>query len=112
MSASFFRGTQLDQNVKFKDKEKELLRQWPWPPEFTQTVDLSRVQLDVIKVWIERRLAELIGEEDEIVTNLVVAELEEFQTQHFDKRLCPKMLQIKITGFLEDKAGVFMLELW
>ncbi len=43
MTASFFRGTQLDQNVKFKDKEKELLKAWKWPPEFDKPVNINKV---------------------------------------------------------------------
>ena len=43
MSAAFFRGTQIDQNVKFKDKDKELARTMKFPPEFDQQVDLKKV---------------------------------------------------------------------
>ena len=43
MSAAFFRGTQIDQNVKFKDKDKELVRQMKFPPEFDHPVDLNKV---------------------------------------------------------------------
>ncbi len=43
MAASFFRGTALDQNVKFKDKDLELTKKWQFPPEFDQHVNLSKV---------------------------------------------------------------------
>ena len=43
MSAAFFRGTGIDQNVKFKDKDKELVRSMEFPPEFDQPVDLKKV---------------------------------------------------------------------
>ena len=43
MAASFFRGTQIDQNVKFKDKEKELIKKMKWPSDFDLTVDLKKV---------------------------------------------------------------------
>lgn len=48
MAASFFRGTQLDQNVKFKDKDKELTKKWNFPPEFDTAVDLKKVSIGVI----------------------------------------------------------------
>ena len=43
MSASFFRGTQIDQNVKFKNKDRELVKQRKWPPEFDRIVDITKV---------------------------------------------------------------------
>ncbi len=43
MAASFFRGTQLDQNVKFKDKDRELTKKMNFPPEFDQPVDIAKV---------------------------------------------------------------------
>ena len=43
MAASFFRGTQLDQNVKFKDKDRELTKKMNFPPEFDKQVDISKV---------------------------------------------------------------------
>ena len=45
MSAAFFRGTGIDQNVKFKDKDKQLIRETDWPPEFEKQVDLSKVSI-------------------------------------------------------------------
>lgn len=43
MCAAFFRGTQLEQNVKFQDKEKKLIKNWKWPAIFEEKVDLKRV---------------------------------------------------------------------
>ena len=43
MAAAFFRGTGIDQNVKFKDKDKQLIKETEWPAEFDQRVDLSKV---------------------------------------------------------------------
>eukprot|EP00350_Pseudokeronopsis_sp_OXSARD2_P011508 CAMPEP_0170541234 /NCGR_PEP_ID=MMETSP0211-20121228/1018_1 /TAXON_ID=311385 /ORGANISM="Pseudokeronopsis sp., Strain OXSARD2" /LENGTH=100 /DNA_ID=CAMNT_0010843887 /DNA_START=10 /DNA_END=309 /DNA_ORIENTATION=- len=100
----------MDQNVRFKDKEKELIRQWKWPPEFDKSIDFTKVSLDVIKVWVERRMTELLGYEDELISNFVISLLEE--EPHPDNKLDPKLMQIRITGFLEDNAGVFMNELW
>jgi hypothetical protein len=54
MAASFFRGTHIDQNVKFKDKDKELTKKWKYPPEFDLSVDLKKVSIgsfsDFLKV--------------------------------------------------------------
>ena len=43
MAAAFFRGTGIDQNVKFKDKDKQLIKETEWPAEFEQPVDLTKV---------------------------------------------------------------------
>ena len=50
----------------------------------------------MIKVWIERRITELMGYEDEVVINFAISQLEEVQGP--DKRLDPKMMQISLTG--------------
>lgn len=43
MAASFFRGTQIDQNVRFKDKDKALTKGLNAPPEFSNPVNLNKV---------------------------------------------------------------------
>ena len=74
------------------------------------------MELAAIKPWITRRISELLGFEDEIVVDLCVSLLED---SSFDKKLCPKQIQLQLTGklpiilgFLEKNSGVFMLELW
>eukprot|EP00347_Sterkiella_histriomuscorum_P022550 403338068 len=111
MAASFFRGTHIDQNVKFKDKDRELTKKWKYPAEFDLSVDLKKVQLDVINSWIERRIIELMGEEDDIVIRFVISYLEDAQNTA-DQKLDPKHLQVQLTGFLEEKAQIFVKELW
>jgi len=90
MAASFFRGTQLDQNVKFKDKDLELTKKMMFPADFDKPVDISKVsnrvylstvllkvRIEVIRKWVERRIAELTGdEEDDVVPNFVISQLE------------------------------------
>ena len=53
MCSSFFRGTHLDQNVKFQDKNKKLIKEWNWPDIFDKKVDLTKVKLKPINTWIE-----------------------------------------------------------
>ena len=43
MAAAFFRGTGIEQNVKFKDKDKQLIKETEWPADFEKQVDLSKV---------------------------------------------------------------------
>ena len=51
MAAAFFRGTGIDQNVKFKDKDKQLIRETEWPPEFEKQIDLSKVSGSKLKLF-------------------------------------------------------------
>lgn len=43
MAAQFFRGTALDQNVKFKDKDKQIIASWKWPESFKDPIVLDGV---------------------------------------------------------------------
>ena len=61
-----------------------------------------------MKVWIEKRLIELMGMEDDIVINFAISLLEDSEKD----TLCPKKLQISLTGFLENNTATFVQELW
>lgn len=58
-----------------------------------------------MKPWIENRITELIGVEDEILSNLVLNMLTE-------EKVDPKEMHINLTGFLEQNTAAFMVELW
>ncbi|EEB07757.1 splicing coactivator SRRM1 [Schizosaccharomyces japonicus yFS275] len=81
--------------------------------------DMKRVNLEVLKPWIAKRIVELIGFEDEVVIDFVYSMLEEAaeeaaksddpsQTHTLD----PRKLQLNLTGFLESNAPKFVEELW
>ncbi len=63
----------------------------------------------MIKSWIKTRIIELLGFEDELVVNLAIHQLE---NSDINNPLCPKKMQINLTGFLEGNASIFMKELW
>lgn len=67
---------------------------------------MIKVNLDVMKPWITKRVQELLGVEDDVVIEFVFNQLE-------DKHPDPKMMQINLTGFLGgSKARLFIGELW
>ncbi|KAI8059395.1 PWI domain-containing protein [Gilbertella persicaria] len=103
--AGFFKGTSTDQDSRFSNKEKKLLKTMSFPPEFDQKVDMNKVNLDVIKPWISNRITELLGFEDEVIIDYTCGLLEE-------KKPDPRRIQINLTGFLESKTKVFLSELW
>jgi hypothetical protein len=49
-----------------------------------------------MKPWVERRVTELMGYEDELIINLVMSILEE--PPHPDIKLCPKKMTIDLKG--------------
>ena len=54
------------------------------------------MNLKLLRAWIERKLVEIAGIEDEVVTNLVISELEDSD----DKGPDPRRLQINLEGIL------------
>ncbi|KAI8329123.1 PWI domain-containing protein [Chlamydoabsidia padenii] len=103
--AGYFKGTSADQDSRFSNKEKKLLKSMNFPREFDQKVQIKKVNLDVIKPWIANRVTQLLGFEDELVIDFAFGLLEE-------ENLDPKRMQINLTGFLEKNTSVFMLDLW
>ena len=63
--------------------------------------------MDVIKTWMEKRIPELMGIEDDIVLVYAQGQLEECATD-VDKPFCPKKMQIMMTGFMGDAVKPFM----
>ncbi|KAI7938430.1 hypothetical protein MJO28_015350 [Puccinia striiformis f. sp. tritici] len=106
--AGFFKGTSSEQDTRFKDKEKSLLKSINFPKELDQKVDMRKVELSVMRPWITDKIMELLGFEDEVVVEYVNGLLDDPTSPIVD----PKKMQINLTGFLESKTGPFMSELW
>lgn len=99
------------QDPFLKNKQRKLFASRIWPPEFDDKVDMSRVSIEVLRPWIEKRVSELLGGEDEIVSEYCVAQLESYDP--VDRTIEPREVQINLEGFLgEPQAAVFMRELW
>jgi len=72
---------------------------------------MTRVSLESIRPWIEKRLTALLGDEDEIVNEYCIAQLEAYDP--VDRSVEPRDVQINLEGFLgELNAAIFMRELW
>ncbi|KAI4334560.1 hypothetical protein L6164_019237 [Bauhinia variegata] len=105
MSGGFFRGTSADQDTRFSNKQAKLLKSQKFAPELDHLVDMTKVNMEVIKPWITRRVTELLGFEDEVLINFIHSLLDV-------KAVNGKEVQIQITGFMEKNTGKFMKELW
>ncbi|CAF4869197.1 unnamed protein product, partial [Rotaria socialis] len=69
--AGFFKGTSAEQDSRFANKQKKLLKQMKFPDNIETKVDMSKINLDIMKPWITRRLEELLGLEDDVVIEYV-----------------------------------------
>lgn len=89
-------------------------------------VDMRKVNLQVIRPWIAKKVVELVGLEDEVVVEYAMGLLEDKQhpvsPNHIQDRCScqlrclqtpdPKKMQINLTGFLTNSTPGFMVALW
>lgn len=109
MSGIAFRGVAADQDARFANKEKKMLQKMAktFPPEYFVKADLTRVHWESIKPWISRRVTELLGGiEDDVLISYVEEQV------IGKKEVDPRILQLNLTGFLENNAKTFCQELW
>ena len=74
--------------MKFKDKDKKLIKERNWPEIFNKKVDFKKVNLKPIKEWIEWKITHILGDDDDIVINFAQSQLDEVK----EKPLCPKQM--------------------
>lgn len=72
-----YTGTSTEQDTRFSDKEKKLMKQMKFGDCLTQQVDMSKVKLDVLKPWITQKITEILKMEDDVVIDYVNNQLEE-----------------------------------
>lgn len=100
------RGVSLEQDSRFSDKDADLIKTTKFPAVFSERVDMSKVNLSVIRPWVATRVEQMMGFEDDILAELILSLLES------DNNPNPRRMQITLTGFLEKRAAPFMNELW
>jgi len=104
MAEGLFRGASADQDGRFSNKEEKLLKTLQFPASFGRKVDMTRVNTDVIKQWVARKLAAL-GVEDDITVGYIFNVLQE-------RDVNPKRIQVQLTPMLDVDCAPFMAELW
>ncbi|KAK7744956.1 hypothetical protein SLS53_003189 [Cytospora paraplurivora] len=86
--------------------DAKLLKSTKFPPEFSQKVDMTKVNLQVMKKWIAGKISEILGSEDDVVIELCFNLIEGSRYPDI------KSLQIQLTGFLDKDTAPFCKELW
>jgi serine/arginine repetitive matrix protein 1 len=57
--------------------DAKLLKSTKFPPEYSKKVDMSKVNVEVMKQWIATRVVEILANEDDVVIDFVMGMLEE-----------------------------------
>ncbi|KAL2706478.1 hypothetical protein AAEP93_001728 [Penicillium crustosum] len=86
--------------------DAKLIRRTKFPPEFNKKVDMTKVNIEVMKKWIASQISKILGNEDDVVIELCFAHLEGSRYPDI------KSLQIQLTGFLDKDTPKFCQELW
>ncbi|KAJ5780662.1 hypothetical protein N7457_005822 [Penicillium paradoxum] len=86
--------------------DAKLLKRTKFPPEFNKKVDMSKVNVEVLKTWIASEISKILGNEDDVVIELCFAHLEGQRYPDI------KSLQIQLTGFLDKDTPKFCQKLW
>lgn len=70
------RGVSIEQDSRFKNKEEVLLKSTRFPSVFNERVDMSKVSVPVMRPWIETRVEQMMGFEDDVLVEFIVGLLE------------------------------------
>ena len=75
---SFFRGVSASSDFRFGDASKATMKQMvkKAPKSFETKIHMSHVCKPLVASWVEQKLMELLGLEDEVVVGLVSSSLE------------------------------------
>ena len=71
--SNVFRGASAEQDSRFTDKAKKLLRTTKFPSNFDTKVDMKKVQLESLLPWITEQVTKLLGNDDEVVIGYIQA---------------------------------------
>ena len=75
------------------------------PAVLDKKVDIRKVNIDLIKKWVTRKITELLAFEDEVVVGYCFNMLDQSEINSRD-------LYFELKGFLEHQTEAFMVELW
>ncbi|KAG0713139.1 Serine/arginine repetitive matrix protein 1 [Chionoecetes opilio] len=84
MCRSVLQGTSAEQDNRFSNKDKKLMKEMKFAESLAKKVDMTKVRLEVVKPWVTERITAILGMEDDVVIEYVFNQLEA------DKQVMPK----------------------
>ena len=103
-----YNGTKLGQDARFKNPDNEILSSMKIPKVYKTTVSKHNlIILPIIKLWINKKLNDILEFEDETLANLIINLIKSSK-----EKIDPKNIQYQISGFLGDKTYSFMKQFW
>ncbi|KYN94442.1 putative pre-mRNA splicing factor, partial [Plasmodium gaboni] len=110
----FYKGTSTEQTPYFGDKEKKLMEKIVWPEIYNKKIDVNKINFPLIEEWINKRLIEILGFEDDILYEYCISQLKQSKDKKADgeedKYLNAKKLKINLTGFIGNKKSDIFIE--
>ena len=103
-----YNGTKLGQDSRFKNPDTEILSSMKIPKIYKTTIKKENlIILPIIKLWINKKLSDILEFEDETLTNLIINLIKSSK-----EKIEPKNIQYQISGFLGNNTYTFMKDLW
>ena len=101
-------GTKIGQDARFKNPDTDILSSMKIPKIYKTTVSKHNlIILPIIKLWLNKKINEILEFEDETLTNLIINLIKSSK-----EKIEPKIIQYQISGFLGDKTYSFMKQFW
>ena len=95
-----YNGTKLGQDSRFKNPDTEILSSMKIPKIYKTTIKKENlIILPIIKLWINKKLSDILEFEDETLTNLVINLIKSSK-----EKIEPKNIQYQISGFLGNNT--------
>ena len=94
---------------RFSDKDKLSRQTLRFDPSLNRRERITSADIERLRPYVTEKLSDLSGVDDDILTEYVLSSME---AKDDDGCVDGKQIQIAISGFLEDKAGAFVTELW
>ena len=92
---------------------KNLEKHNKFDPILDSFVDVTKIKsFQLVQNWVENKLHELHGEQDEILIGFIMNMLKREGYEGIPDKLDGKMFQVQVTGFLKKDAPVFTALLW
>ena len=103
-----YNGTKLGQDSRFKNPDKDILSSMKIPKIYKTTVSKNNLTiLPIIKLWLNKRINDILEFEDETLANLIINLI-----KSSSEKIDPKNIQYQISGFLGENTYNFMKQFW